>query len=138
MPQYHLHLFFRLGKNMKNSFIPTAYLRLDCPFSFKFLLFITEARILDKIKLVQCHLDDDNYKKINAMLEEKTGTKASFPTVEIEEGCYQAESDDLITYFAQKNNISVGQLPTLTAYKVGLLPRIISINQENEALKAMN
>ena len=33
---------------------PRAYLKVGCPFSFKFLLFASEARLLDSIEIVRC------------------------------------------------------------------------------------
>ena len=38
----------------RKPFIPKAYLKVDCPFSFKYLLFMAEAGLLDRIEVIRC------------------------------------------------------------------------------------
>lgn len=101
-----------------------TYLRTDCPFSFKFLLFISEARVLDRFEIVRADPNSAEFEQIKAKLEQATGKKATFPTVEIEPGIYKSDSDALIEHFAKKLNVDVSSLVALAFYKEGILPQL--------------
>lgn len=94
-----------------------AHLKVGCPYSFKFLLFMSEARLLDRIDIVRCDPDDDAFERIRAKLTTGLGKPATFPTVEIEPGRYLADSDRLIDYFARKCGVAPTQLIALSFYK---------------------
>jgi hypothetical protein len=101
-----------------------AYLRADCPFSFKFLLFVTEARLLDRFEIVRCDPNSAQFEQVKAKLAEATGKNATFPTVEIEPGVYKSDSDALIAHFAKKHDVDVAKLAALSFYKAGILPQL--------------
>lgn len=97
-----------------------TYLKTTCPHSFKFLLFMTEANLLDQIEVVAMASESDDFDTKKAELAETSGMKVTFPIVEVESGKYMADSDALISYFAEKNGVDWEALPTLKFYKAGL------------------
>ena len=119
----------------EHPFIARSWLKVTCPFSFKFLLFMTESGLLDQIEIVCCDPDAGDFEALRDQLAELTGARASFPTVEIEPGVFMSESDDLIRYFAEKNGVSLQDLPVLDWYKAGLFNRVIGMHREIRDLK---
>ena len=101
-----------------------AYLRTDCPYSFKFLLFISEARLLDQFEIVRCDPKSVEFEQVKAKLGQATGKNATFPTVEIEPGVYKSDSEALIEHFARKNNVDAAKLVALSFYKAGIFPQL--------------
>lgn len=119
---------------MHSSEKSKAYLLLSCPFCFKFLLFMTEAGLLDQIEIVKVDPQDAGYEALKSRISESTGAKATFPTVEIEPGVFKSDTAGLIEYFAQKNNVAT-DLPVLAFYTEGLFARYVEMHKENLALK---
>ena len=119
-----------------SDFVCTTWLKRGCPFSFKFLVFMTEAGLLDKINIVEMVEGDDSYDKVKAELSEKLGETASFPTVEVEPDTYLSDSDELIRYFADKYHIDTEGLQTLPFYIRGLKERFHRLLKENRAYRA--
>jgi hypothetical protein len=113
----------------------TAYLMLGCPFSFKFLLFMTEAGLRDQIRVVPVDPEATHYEQLRTELEDATGKKASFPTVEVEPGIYRSETDELIDYFANRHGIDPGDLPTLQFYNDGVFKAMGNLYRENVQLR---
>lgn len=111
------------------AFKPKAYLRDGCPFSFKFWLFMVEAKIADQIEVIRCNPKDPAFARIKADLAKGLGKAATFPTVEIEPGRYQADSDALIRHFAAANGIDASQLPALAFYKQTILPQVAELHE---------
>ena len=105
-----------------------AYIKEGCPFSFKFLTFMTEANLLDKIEIVRVREGDADYEATKKKLAEHLG-KASFPTVEIEPGKYMSDSDRLIEYYAKRANLSPDEMPVLSLYKQGILPKLFELHK---------
>jgi hypothetical protein len=101
-----------------------AYLRTDCPYSFKLLLFISEARLLDQFEIIRCDPKSAEFEQVKAKLAQATGKKATFPTVEIEPGVYKSDSEALIEHFAKKNNVDAAKLVALSFYKAGIFPQL--------------
>lgn len=112
-----------------------AYLMSDCPFSFKFLLFMTEAGLLDAIDVQRCDRTDENYQEVRAMLKEKAGN-ASFPTVETAPGIFMNDSDGLIAHFAAEHGIADTNPPVLQFYLDGVFASVNRMFGENRDLKA--
>ncbi|MGH8174862.1 MAG: hypothetical protein ACREV5_01205 [Steroidobacter sp.] len=108
-----------------------AYLKMGCPFSFKFLLFMAEARLLDQIEMIRCDPHDPDFESIKARLAAGLNKPATFPTVEVEPGRYQSDSDRLIEFYAQKNSVDVNGLPALAFYKESIFPQVVELH-ENE------
>ena len=107
----------------RKPFTPKAYLKVDCPYSFKYLLFMAEAGLLDRIEVIRCDPKNAAFERVKLKLAAATNEPATFPTVEIEPGRYQSDSDQLIEYYAQRNNVYPGDLPALMFYKQGIFPQ---------------
>jgi len=120
----------------RKPFTPKAYLKVDCPFSFKFLLFMAEAGLLDRIEVIRCDPHSVEFEGVKAKLAAATNQPATFPTVEVEPGRYQSDSDQLIEYYAQKDNVAPGDLPALAFYKQGIFPQLQQQHTQAETPKA--
>jgi len=108
----------------RKPFTPKAYLKVDCPFSFKYLLFMAEAGLLDRIEVIRCDPKSAGFERVKVKLAAATNEPATFPTVEVEPGRYQSDSDRLIEYYAQRNNVAPRDLPALKFYKQGIFPQL--------------
>ena len=115
---------------MSSTFRPKAYLKVGCPYSFKFLLFMSEADLLDEIEIIRCDPDDVNFESIKEKLAAGLKKPATFPTVEIEPGRYQADSDRLIERFAKEHNVVTGNLVALAFYKESIYPQLDELHSE--------
>jgi len=111
------------------SFKPKAYLKDGCPFSFKFWLFLVEAGIADQVEVIRCDPRDPGFGQIKERLAKGLGKAASFPTVEMEPGRYESDSDALIEHFARKNGVEASGLPALAFYKQTLLPQVVELHK---------
>jgi hypothetical protein len=104
--------------------MPIAYLRIGCPFSFKLLLFLSEADLLNRFDVVKCDPHSDEFERVKAKLAQATGKQASFPTVEIEPGVYKSDSDALVQLYAMKNGIDTKTLPAYSFYIDSIFPQL--------------
>jgi hypothetical protein len=111
-----------------------AYIKEGCPFSFKFLAFMAEAKLLDELEIVRVREGDADYDAAKRKLEEHLG-KASFPTVEIEPNRYLADSDRLIEHYAQRHELKPDEMPVLSLYKQGILPKLFELHKLKTAAK---
>jgi hypothetical protein len=105
-----------------------AYLKVGCPYSFKFLLFMSEAKLLDRIDVVRCDPDDVNFASIKEKLAKALGKDATFPTVEIEPGRYESDSDRLISHYAKKHGVVAENLVALSFYKDSIFPQLAELH----------
>jgi hypothetical protein len=112
----------------RDDFTAKAYIKVGCPFSFKFLAFMAEAQLLDEIEIVRVREGDADYEAAKRKLAEHLG-KASFPTVEVEPGKYLADSDRLIEHYAQREGLRIDEMPVLSLYKQGILPKLIELHK---------
>ena len=112
----------------REDFRPKAYIKEGCPFSFKFLAFMAEAKLLDEIEIVRVREGDADYEATRHQLAAHLG-KASFPTVEIEPGKYLADSDRLIEHYAKRAGLRPDELPVLSLYKQGILPKLFELHK---------
>ncbi|HEX7081666.1 MAG TPA: glutathione S-transferase N-terminal domain-containing protein [Gammaproteobacteria bacterium] len=110
-----------------------AYLKEGCPFSFKFLLFMTEAGLLDRIEIVRLRPDDPSFEETKARLAEGLGKRATFPTVEVEPGRYMSDSDRLIEHFAERYGARPDEMPVLSFYKQTIFPQVVELHRRKEA-----
>ena len=110
-----------------SEFIPTAYVKTNCPFSFKFRLFITEAGLAEHVQFVALDPDAPSHTKYKADLATKIGRGHTFPVVEVEPNNYLTDSDDLIAHFAKLHDINPVTLPTLQFYETGLFPTFLEM-----------
>ncbi len=111
----------------------TAYLKDGCPFSFKYWLFMVEAGLSDQIEVIRCDPSDPKFDAVKAKLTARLGKPASFPTVEIEPGCYRSDSDALIRHYATKNGVQTSSLPALAYYTETIFPQILVLHQQTSS-----
>lgn len=120
-----------------NGFKAKAYVKEGCPFSFKFLVFMAEAGLLERIEIVRMSPDDPSFEATKQRLAEKLGKPATFPTVEIEPGRYMADSDGLIEHYAGRERRDAGALPVLAFYKQTIFPQLVELHRrERERQRA--
>ena len=112
----------------RDDFTARAYVKEGCPFSFKFLAFMAEAKLLDEIEIVRVREGDGDYETTKRTLAEHLG-KASFPTVELEPGKYMADSDRLIEHYAKREGLRPDEMPVLSLYKQGILPKLFELHK---------
>jgi hypothetical protein len=110
-------------------FKPKAYVKEGCPFSFKFLSFMAEAKLLDEIEIVRVREGDPHYEATKRMLGERLGKAPSFPAVEIEPDRYMTDSDRLITHYADRAQLRPDEMPVLSLYKQGILPKLVELHK---------
>ena len=104
-----------------------AYVKTNCPFSFKFRLFVTEAGLGADVRFVEIDPDAQSYAKDKGDLAAKVGGTHSFPIAEIRPGEFLSDSDKLIEYFANKHGIDADSLATLEFYRNGLFPTFLEM-----------
>lgn len=107
-----------------------AYLKEGCPFSFKYFLFMVEAGLSDQIEVIRCDASDPDFDAVKAKLTEGLRKPASFPTVEIEPGRYESDSDALIRHYATKNDVRESSLPALAFYTETIFPQILDLHEQ--------
>jgi hypothetical protein len=112
------------------AFKPKAYVLNGCPFSFKFWLFMVEAGLADQIEVIRCDPNDAGFEKTKAKLAQGLGKSATFPTVEVEPGQYQSDSDALIERFAARNGVDANALPALAFYKQTIFPQVVELHKQ--------
>jgi len=117
------------GAMTAEPFKAKAYVKEGCPFSFKYWLFVIEAGLEDHIEVVRCNPQDAGFESLKAKLAAALGKRASFPTVEIEPGRYQSDSDKLIGWYAERYNIDIDALPALAFYKETIFPQIVEFHK---------
>jgi hypothetical protein len=113
----------------REQFKAKAYIKEGCPFSFKFLTFMAEAKLLDDIEIVRVREGDADYEPTKRKLSEHLGKAASFPTVEVEPNHYMTDSDRLIEHYAQRKSLRPDEMPVLSLYKQGILPKLFELHK---------
>jgi hypothetical protein len=102
------------------EFKPTAWVRTNCPYSFKFRLFVTEAGISDQFQFVAMDPDSPDFARVKSEIDRRSGRKTVFPTVEVAPNEFLTDSEALINHFSAEHGIDASDLPTLTFYRNGL------------------
>jgi hypothetical protein len=105
-----------------------AYIKEGCPFSFKFLVFMAEANLLDEIEILWLRDGEADHEAAKSKLTQELG-KASFPTVEIEPNRFLADSDRLIEHYAARAGVRPDDMPVLSLYKKGILPKLFELHK---------
>ena len=108
---------------------PKAYLKEGCPYSFKYLLFMTEAGLLDQVDVVRCDPESAEFDAVKQKLSEATGREATFPTVEIAPQEYLSDSDKLIEHYARGCNVDPSTMPALSFYTETLFPQLAKLHE---------
>jgi len=111
------------------TFKPKAYLKEGCPYSFKYLLFMTEAGLLDQVDMVRCDPESAELDAVKQKLSEATGREATFPTVEIAPQEYLSDSDKLIEHYARGCNVDPSTMPALSFYTETLFPQLAKLHE---------
>ncbi len=111
------------------EFRAKAYVKDKCPFSFKFLVFMSEAQLLDRIEIVRMNPHDTEFEPTKKRLSEQLGKAMTFPTVEIAPGKYMTDSDRVIEHYAAQAGINPGAMPVLSFYKETIFPQLIELFQ---------
>lgn len=102
------------------EFKPTAWVRTNCPYSFKFRIFVAEAGLSDKFHFVPMDPDSPDFATIKSEVDRRSGRKTAFPTVEIAPDEFKDDSDALIAHYSSKFGVNPTGLPTLDFYRKGL------------------
>lgn len=119
----------------KEPFRPKAYVKEGCPFSFKFLVFMSEAGLLDQIEIHTLRESDPDFEATKERLSAGLGKAATFPTVQLAPDRYMADSDRLIEHFAEQNGVRPDDLPVLSLYKRGIFPKLIELHRLKTAAR---
>mmetsp|Transcript_1559 Transcript_1559/g.2380 ORF Transcript_1559/g.2380 Transcript_1559/m.2380 type:complete len:121 (+) Transcript_1559:94-456(+) len=98
------------------GFNKVLYLKATCPFCQKVMVALGELGCLKDIDLQE---DSEENRK---MLEDKLGKKPTFPTMEVEEGKYVADSDEIIDMHCKEKGVAREDLIALKFYMNGLFP----------------
>ncbi len=114
---------------MSPEFRAKAYVKEKCPFSFKFLVFMAEAGLLDRIEIVRLDPRDAGFEATKNMLSEHLGKAATFPVVQVEPALYMTDSDRLIERYAAEAHLKADMLPVLSFYKETIFPQLIELFQ---------
>lgn len=119
-----------------SDFVPKLYLKSDCPFCFKLVMFLTETQQLQDVEIIRIEgTDDAAMNQHRQLLEQLTGTKASFPTVELSPNHYVSDSDALVQHFADKVGVDPKQAQGYQYYLGNLFPAYIARFRELKALR---
>lgn len=112
-----------------NKFKARAYIKEGCPFSFKYLVFMAEAGLLDEIDIVRLREGAAGFDDTKERLSQHLGKPASFPTVEIERDRYMTDSDRLIEHYADQHGLRPSEMPVLSLYKQTIFPQLLELHQ---------
>jgi hypothetical protein len=125
-------------KHMNAQSRAKAYVKEKCPFSFKFLVFMAEAGLLDRIEIVRLDPHDASYEATRKMLSEHLGKAPTFPVVEVERDVYMTDSDRLIERYAAEAKLTADTMPVLSFYKETIFPQLIELFQIKHPKTAAN
>ena len=114
-------------------FKPRAYVKEGCPFSFKYLVFMAEAGLLEEIEIVRLREAAPDFQAVKRNLREHLGKSATFPTVEVEPTRYLSDSDRVIEHFARQHDLRPDDMPVLSFYKETIFPQLLEHHKEAKA-----
>jgi len=106
------------------------FVKAGCPFSYKFIVYLNEINKIDDFELHVAHADEESYEEITMYILEKSGQKASFPTVESSDGIFLAGSDELIEHFSGVYNITRDNIEMLKYWENNMMPRMRNIMKQ--------
>lgn len=110
-----------------SDFTPKAYVKTNCPFSFKFRLFVLEAGLVDRFEFVELDVDAPRHSEDKAELKSRVGRAHTFPIVEVAAGDFMDDSDLLIDHYARLHAVDDSQFATLNFYREGLFPTFLEM-----------
>tara|TARA_Y100000590_G_scaffold470732_1_gene668934 strand:+ start:995 stop:1369 length:375 start_codon:yes stop_codon:yes gene_type:complete len=106
------------------------FVKGGCPFSYKFIIFLNEIGHLDDFEINVAHADEESYEQITMYILDKSGQKASFPTVETEDGIFMSGSDELIDKYAGIYNKPRNNIDMLKYWEANMMPRMRNIMKQ--------
>jgi|SRR5210317_223134 hypothetical protein len=106
------------------------FVKAGCPFSYKFIVYLNEINRLGDFELHVAHADEESYEEITMYILEKSGQKASFPTVESSDGIFLTGSDELIEHFSSVYNITRDNIEMLKYWENNMMPRMRNIMKQ--------
>ena len=106
------------------------FVKAGCPFSYKFVVYLNEINKLGDFELHVAHADEESYEEITMYILEKSGQKASFPTVESSDGIFLTGSDELIEHFSSVYNITRDNIEMLKYWENNMMPRMRNIMKQ--------
>jgi len=106
------------------------FVKAGCPFSYKFIVYLNEINRLGDFELHVAHADEESYEEITMYILEKSGQKASFPTVESSDGIFLTGSDELIEHFSSFYNITRDNIEMLKYWENNMMPRMRNIMKQ--------
>jgi hypothetical protein len=106
------------------------FVKAGCPFSYKFIVYLNEINRLGDFELHVAHADEESYEEITMYILEKSGQKASFPTVESSDGIFLTGSDELIKHFSSVYNITRDNIEMLKYWENNMMPRMRNIMKQ--------
>ena len=118
------------------------FVKGGCPFSYKFIIFLNEINKLDDFEISVAHADTSSYEEITMYIHDKSGQKASFPTVETDEGIFLVGSDELILHYSEIYNKSRDDIKMLSYWENNMMPRmrnvIKQLREANEKIVSLS
>ena len=118
------------------------FVKGGCPFSYKFIIFLNEINKLDDFEISVAHADTSSYEEITMYILDKSGQKASFPTVETDEGIFLVGSDELILHYSEIYNKSRDDIKMLSYWEINMMPRmrnvIKQLREANEKIVSLS
>jgi len=120
----------------EDAFRARAYIKEGCPFSFKYLVFMAEAKLLDEVEIVRVRDGTREYEATKQELGRHLGKPASFPAVEVEPSRYLTDSDRVIEHFARRHDLRPDDMPVLSLYKATIFPQLLKHHKEKTARQA--
>ena len=118
------------------------FVKGGCPFSYKFIIFLNEINKLDDFEISVAHADASSYEEITMYIFDKSGQKASFPTVETDEGIFLVGSDELILHYSEIYNKSRDDIKMLSYWENNMMPRmrnvIKQLREANEKIVSLS
>ena len=106
------------------------FVKGGCPFSYKFIIFLNEVGHLEDFEIDVAHADEESYEQITMYIYEKSGKKASFPTVETDNGIFIAGSDELIEHYSEIYKKSRDDIEMLKYWENNMMPRMRDIMKQ--------
>ncbi|GBG27758.1 Hypothetical Protein FCC1311_039812 [Hondaea fermentalgiana] len=97
--------------------VPTLFLKSTCPFCLKVVVFMSEAGLMDKVKLEKD--SDENRATLQDIIGDE---KLTFPALQLAAGEKpMMDSDGIIDHFVKSEGINLDTFQALPYYKTGVM-----------------
>ena len=105
----------------------TLYIKQDCPFCLKALIFLAESQLLNTVEIHNFTNDSEEIDHIRQKIAQVSQETASFPALVIAKDMIMLDSDNIINYLSQKHHIDTEKLTALPIYLEGVFPTYIGM-----------